>query len=175
MNNFERVYEKAADRYGLITAEDAAIMGIHRKQLLSWEKMGRLERCGRGVYRLNHHVPTPYDHYAEASALVGHGAIIFGDGVLAMHNLALVNPPQVQVAVEGRVRRNLPRWIRLVRKPAGVREMVFEGIPCQIVSDAIRSCRGTVMKERLAEAIDEAERQGLLDRHEYEDLKREFA
>ncbi len=175
MNNFEKVYEFAADRYGLVTAEDAEKLGIHRKQLLAWEAMGRLERCGRGVYRLNHHVPTPYDHFAEAVTLVGHGAIIYGDGVLAMHNLALVNPAQIQVAVEKRVRKALPDWIRLVKKGDGVREETFEGIACQNLADAIRVCRGTVMKERLAAAIDQAERQGLVNRHEYQELKKEFA
>ncbi len=175
MTNFEKVYEIGADRYGLVTAEDAAKAGIHRKQLLAWEKMGRLERCGRGVYRLNHHVPTPLDHYAEAVALVGNGAIIYGDGVLAMHNLALVNPLQVSVAVDRRVRRNLPGWIRLVKKPADVREELFEGVPSQSVADAIRACRGSVMKERLVDAIDQAEREGLLDRREYGELMGEFA
>lgn len=175
MNNFEKVYETAADRYGLITVEDAADLGIHRKQLLLWEAMGRLERCGRGVYRLNHHVPTPYDHFAEAVALVGRGSLIYGDGVLAMHNLALVNPPQIQVAVAKRVRRALPEWIRLVKKTDDIREESFEGIACQKVADAIRTCRGTVMKERLVEAIDEAARQGLVDRQEYKNLKKEFA
>lgn len=175
MNNFEKVYETAAERYGLITVEDAEKLGIHRKQLLAWEKIGRLERCGRGVYRLNHHVPTPYDHYAEAVALVGHGAIIYGDAVLAMHNLALVNPPQIQVAVERRVRRDLPDWIRLVKKTTDVKEESFEGVPCQAVSDAIRTCKGTVMKDRLVDAIEEAERQGLIGRHEYEELRKEFS
>ena len=175
MNNFEKVYETAAERYGLITVEDAEKLGIHRKQLLAWEKIGRLERCGRGVYRLNHHVPTPYDHYAEAVALVGHGAIIYGDAVLAMHNLALVNPPQIQVAVERRIRRDLPDWIRLVKKTTDVKEEAFEGVPCQTVSDAIRTCKGTVMKDRLVDAIEEAERQGLIGRHEYEELRKEFA
>ena len=175
MNNFEKVYETAAERYGLITVEDAEKLGIHRKQLLAWEKIGRLERCGRGVYRLNHHVPTPYDHYAEAVALVGHGAIIYGDAVLAMHNLALVNPPQIQVAVERRVRRDLPGWIRLVKKATDVKEEPFEGVPCQAVSDAIRTCKGTVMKDRLVDAIEEAERQGLIGQHEYEELRKEFA
>ena len=51
MNNFEKVYETAADRHGLITVEDAAGLGIHRKQLLLWEAMGRLERCGREIGR----------------------------------------------------------------------------------------------------------------------------
>ncbi len=175
MSNFEKVYETAADRYGLVTVEDAEKLGIHRKQLLAWETMGRLERCGRGVYRLNHHVPTPYDHFAEAIALVGHGAIIYGDGVLAMHNLALVNPAQIQVAVEKRVRKTLPDWIRLVKKADGIREETFEGIACQNLADAIRTCRGTVMKERLADAIEQAERQGLVGRQEYQELKREFA
>lgn len=175
MNNFEKLYEAAADRHGLITVEDAAELGIHRKQMLSWETMGRLERCGRGVYRLTHHVPTPYDHFAEAVALVGRGSVIYGDGVLAMHNLALVNPPQIQVAVAKRVRRSLPSWIRLVKKTDDMRKETFEGIACQPVADAIRTCRGTIMKERLVEAIDEAARQGLIDRQEYRALKKEFA
>ena len=175
MSNFEKVYETAADRHGLITVEEAAELGIHRKQLLSWAAMGRLERCGRGVYRLNHHVPTPYDHFAEAVALVGRGAVIYGDGVLAMHNLALVNPPRIQVAVAKRVRRRLPEWIHLVKKTGDMREESFEGIACQPVADAIRTCRGTVMKERLLDAIDQAARQGLVGRQEYRELKREFA
>ena len=131
MKNFDKVYEVAAERYGLITVEDAAELGIHRKQLLFWEANGRLERCGRGVYRIKYHVPTPYDHYAEAVALVGRDAIIYGDGVLAMHNLGLVNPKQIQVAVEKRVRKSLPKWIRLVKKADGVKEEMFEGIACQ--------------------------------------------
>lgn len=175
MNNFEKVYEAAADKHGLITVEAAAELGIHRKQLLSWEAMGRLERCGRGVYRLNHHVPTPYDHFAEAVALVGRGSAIYGDGVLAMHNLALVNPPQIQVAVARRVRRRLPKWIRLVKKTEDLHVESFEGIACQTVADAIRTCRGTVIKERLLDAIDQAARQGLLGRREYGELKEEFA
>lgn len=175
MKNFEKVYEAAAERYGLITVEDAARLGIHRKQLLSWEAIGRLERCGRGVYRLNHHVPTPLDHYAEAVALVGQDAIIYGDGVLAMHNLALVNPRQIQVATGKRVRKALPEWIRLVKKDDNVKEEVHEGIARQTVSDAIRTCKGIVMKERLVDAIEDAERQGLIGRHEYQELKEEFA
>ena len=175
MNNFEKLYEAAADRHGLITVEEAAELGIHRKQLLFWEANGRLERCGRGVYRVKYHVPTPYDHFAEAVALVGRGSVIYGDGVLAMHNLGLVNPRQIQVAVAKRVRRRLPEWIRIVKKADGTREELFEGIACQSVADAIRTCRGTVMRERLVDAIDEAERRGLVGRRECQELKMEFA
>ena len=92
-----------------------------------------------------------------------------------MHNLALVNPKQIQVAVERRVRKKLPEWIRLVWKADGVKQEMFEGIASQTVADAIRTCKGTVMRERLVDAIDEAERQGLVGRQEYQELKKEFA
>ena len=62
-----------------------------------------------------------------------------------------------------------------MKKTDDVREDSFEGIACQRVADAIRTCRGTVMKERLEDAIDEAARQGLVDRQEYKRLKEEFA
>jgi hypothetical protein len=92
-----------------------------------------------------------------------------------MHNLALVNPPQIQVAVSRRVRRNLPDWIRIVKRTDDIREELFEGIACQPVAEAIRTCRGMVMRERLLDAIEEAARQGLVGRQEYNDLKKEFS
>ena len=174
MKNIEKVYDFAVDRYGLITVEGATKLGIHRKQLLLWETMGRLERCGRGVYRVTYHVPTPYDHYAEALALVGGDAIIYGDGVLSMHNLALVNPKRIQVATTRRVRRKLPEWIHVVKKPDRVKEEIFEGIACQAVDDAICTCKGTVLRERLVDAIEEAWKTGLVGRQEYDMLKKEF-
>ena len=92
-----------------------------------------------------------------------------------MHNLALVNPRQIQVAVGKRVRKKLPEWIRLVKKDDSVKEEVYEGIARQTVADAIRTCKETVMKERLMEAIEDAGRQGLVGRQEYQELKKEFA
>ena len=44
------------------------------------------------MYKLVRYVPTEYDRYAEAVALVGDGSFLFGEAVLAMHGLALANP-----------------------------------------------------------------------------------
>ena len=62
-----------------------------------------------------------------------------------------------------------------VPKDDSVKEEVYEGIARQTVADAIRTCKGTVMKERLMEAIEDAGRQGLVGRQEYQELKKEFA
>ena len=175
MFQFERVYERAADNYGLITTEAAAELNVHRKELLYWTKIGRLERCGRGVYRINHYIPTDYDKYAEAVALVGGRAALYGETVLAMHNLALVNPPAITVATEKRLRKTLPRWIQVVKMPADMREDDFNGIPCQNFVDAIRTCKGEVMNDRLLDAVHEGLRKGLLVEKEATELEKELA
>ena len=99
---------------------------------------------------------------------------MWGESVLAMHDLALVNPPAIEVATDRRVRRTLPSWIKLVRRNGGGSVDYYQGIPCQPLADAIRSCRGAVMAERLAEGVRKAERNGDLRLGEAEQLLKEL-
>ena len=149
--------------------------GIHLKDVLEWVKSGRLEKRGRGVYRIAHYLPTEYDTYAEAVALVGDTAMICGESVLAMHNLALVNPVRVHVAVRRRLRKELPDWIETEKATSEITEDNFNGIPCQKLSEVIRLSRGKILTERLVSAVHEAGTKGLLDVFEYEALKKEFS
>ena len=174
MTQYEAITDLAMEHYGLVTSAEAAANGVRVKDMAEWVKLGRLEKCGRGVYRLVHYVPTEYDRYAEAIAHVGEGAMVWGQSVLAMHNLALVNPPQIDVACARRVRRSLPKWIRLVKTPAGAKAEEFNGIRCQSLAQALRDARGSVMTERLATAVREAGMRGLLGAGEFEELKKEF-
>lgn len=174
MTNYEQVYQLASDNYGIVTIEAAQQLGVHRKEMLNWTRMGRLDKCGRGVYRITHYAPTEYDRYAEALALVGGDAIIYGDGVLAMHNLALVNPPAITVACSRRVRRKLPSWVKVVPKPEGVHVDNFNGIATQTVEGAVRTCKGAVMSERLLDAVEEAERNGFVDSKAAQRLRKEL-
>ena len=123
-------------------------------------KRNRLVHKGYGVYRLaTHYQPSEYDGYAEAVLLGGEGAMIWGESVLAMHDLALVNPPAIEVATDRRVRRTLPPWIQLLRRKVQNLEY-YQGIPCQPLAEAFRTCKGAVMNERLADGIRKAERNG---------------
>ena len=114
-------------------------LGIHLKDVLECIKLGRMEKRGRGVCRIAHYLPTEYDTYAEAVALVGETARICGESVLAMHNLALVNPARVHVAVRRRLRKELPGLFRTGVANA-VRNMRFgtacrtpcAGTPCHV-------------------------------------------
>ena len=138
MAQFDEITEAALDNFGLITAAQAAEMGVRSKDVAEWVRLARLERRGWGVYRIAHYVPTDFDRYAEATTLVGGDAAVWGESVLAMLNLALVNPLRVCVATGKRIRKKLPDWIRLVRKPKGAETENIEGVRCQKLADAVR-------------------------------------
>ena len=175
MAHFDDIYEIAADGHGIVTAAQARESGVTTGEMTRWCNDGRLIRRGHGVYKLARWVPTPYDSFAEAVALAGDGAYLWGDAVLSMHGLALVDPSAVTVATPRRVRRRLPAWVRLVPAPQSCSPTFYEGIPSQSVADALRACNGSVMPERLLEAADEARDKGLVTEKEYRALKEELA
>mgnify|MGYP003297950114 CR=1 FL=1 len=174
MTKYDELCDVAVSNYGLVTAKEIDALGIHLKDVLEWIKLGRIEKRGRGVYRIAHYLPTEYDTYAEAVALVGETAMICGESVLAMHNLALVNPSKITVAATARKRRSLPRWIEVVRPSKNVQRDDFNGIRSQSVADAIRTCKNSLMRERLVSAVIDAKRRGLIDYKEAQELEKEL-
>jgi hypothetical protein len=170
MAHFDDIYEIAADNYGLVTYAEAKEAGITGGELDRWTSSGRLVRKGRGVYQLARREPTPYDLYAEATALVGPDSVIWGDSVLAMLELAYENPPVVYVSSPRRVRKTLPSWVKLTYGTVANRQ-IYEGIHCQALPEAIRVCKGHVLPERLLSAIHEAAVRGLITNAEAKMLK----
>jgi predicted transcriptional regulator of viral defense system len=161
-----RLTEKAMDQYGYVTVEDGRELGIDPVELRKLANRGWLERVSHGVYRFTDFPRTPLDPYMEAVISVGPTSFLVGDAVLAMHDLALVNPRKLRVATRRRVRLHLPETIQLVRNSAGDDELTtYEGIPTTTVARAIADCRGSVMTERLLDAVTQAEQRGLM-RHE---------
>lgn len=111
----------------------------------------------------------------EAVLSVGPDAYLTGDAVLALHDLALVNPRRLRVAVRHRPRRNLPEFVEVVNDENPDTERTFyDGIPSVTVSAALRESRGVVMHERLVEATKEAARIGLIRQAEATALLRDF-
>lgn len=170
MKHFDEIYEVAADNYGIVTAAQARGLGISKSELSRWVDAGRLERRGRGVYKLIMHTPTELDPYAEAVALVGDDSFLLGETVLAMHGLALVNPRKLSIGTPKRTRKTLPSWIEAVTVN-GKDITRYEGIPSQTVTEAILDCRGRVLAERLRDAADTARQSGLITKSEYQRLK----
>lgn len=170
MKLYDKIYDIAADNYGLVTSAAAKEVGASDKELSRFASDGRLERIGYGLYRIKYHVPGPLDPYAEAVALAGPGAYLSGESVIAMHQLAPTNPQRITVATTKRVRRKVPSWLRIMKGDADDDITAYEGIPSQTVAVAISSCKGSMMDDRLIEATENARAQGLLTRDEEEKL-----
>ena len=168
------IYEYAADRYGLITSSEAKKLGIPNVELVKLAHRGRIRRLGYGVYKIVQYIPTTYDKYAEAIALVGNNAIIYGESVLAMHDLALVNPTNIYIAVRNKVRKKLPTYIKTLYLDMSFSSVEYEGISSQSVFDAIMVCRGIIMSDRLYEAVGIAKNIGLITDTEARIAKKEL-
>ena len=163
----EQLREIALDQYGLVTTADAAAADIPAVELRKLAFRGALERVGRGVYRHLGVPGTMRDQYAEAVLLVGPDAYLSGESVLALHDLALVNPSHILVGTPHRVRTRLPRVVRAVRRNLPPEALTaYEGIPSTSVFQAIDDCMATVVAERLRDAIADAGRQGLITSRE---------
>lgn len=175
MTHFDEIYEIAADGYGIITATQARESGVTTGEMSRWCADGKLLRRGHGVYKLARWVPTPHDAFAEAVALVGDGSFLWGESVLSMHGLALVDPRAVTVATSKRVRRKLPAWVKTVPVSKSAKTTLYEGIPSQRVADAIEACVGSVMAERLVEAAKAAKAEGFVTSDEYDKLMKELS
>lgn len=170
-----KLFEKALEQFGYVTTADGRELGVDPVELRKLAHRGWFERISHGVYRYRDIPRTNLDPYMEAVLCVGPGAFLVGDAVLAMLDLALVNPRKIRVATRRRVRLSLPETIELVRSDARDDELTsYEGIPAVTVARAIADCRGSVMTERLLEAVDQAERRGLMRRDEAFNLRAEL-
>ena len=170
MSIYDKIWDIAADDFGLITTFEAKAAGISEQALNRLVKKGLLTRLGYGVYRVYHHVPGERDPYAEAVKLAGPDAYLYGESVIAMHELCPTNPAHIFIASPRRVRRSLSPGKRIIKRSAQGDVTSYEGIPSQTVAGAIRSCIQHMVPDRLLEATKRASAHGLISENERAEL-----
>lgn len=165
--NRRRLRERALDQYGYVTTRDARELGIPVVELRKVAHRGGVEHVAYGLYRFDDIPRTDRDQYMEAVLRVGTDAYLTHDAVLALHDLGLVNPRRIRVGTPKRARPQLPAYIEVIQRRLQTVDLTaYEGIPASTVARALLDCRGSVMRDRLVEAGQEAARRGLLRRTE---------
>lgn len=168
----ELIHEIAVGEYGLVSTRDAEEAGLAPVELRKLAARGALERVGHGLYRDPTVPPTDLDQYALAVRLVGDDAYLMGESVLALHNLALVNPSRIKVGTPHRVWRKLPPLLDVSHRVLPADSLrVEDGIAQTTVAQAIVDSMDTVMSDRLRDAINVAGRKDLLNIHEQDALR----
>ena len=163
MTSYEALWDFAEDHYGIITTAQAIALGIDKHQLPAMAKRGTLIKKGHGVYLAKHHIPRENDVYAHSVAIVGKTAYLRSASVVALLKLAPTNPGIVYVGATARVRRRLPRGLRLAdMRPCDC--VLYEGIRSQPLVEALMTARdeGALEADRVSDAARLALDRGLI-------------
>ena len=152
MTSYEKIWDTAEDNHGVITSAQAKRLGVKPAALVSLATNRKLIRIGQGVYKLSHHVPGPYDEYAQAVAMAGDTAFVRGASALMMRGLIPFDPGRFYLGVSRRMRRKLPPGyhVKVIENP----EIEFiEGIAVERVRSAVEDARkcGAVDMDKLRE------------------------
>lgn len=113
--DWESLGRLAEDQAGYFTTAQAAAIGAHRNTLAHHARPGgRLERAGRGLYRLRFFPSSPFEHIAAAWVAAGPDeATISHESALELYELSDI--------IADKVHLTLPRERRHRRPPVGVR------------------------------------------------------
>lgn len=158
------LWQIAADRHGIVTTTQAQDWGVPAVELRKLAARGALTRVGRGVYR---HNGIPHDamtHLAATLASVGPDAFLEGDTVLAMFDLALVNPPKIHVGTPRRHRGAVPLHTVVTTRPRLAPEDLteYEGLRSVTIRRALLDAVPIILSDRMQNAVVEAQRRELI-------------
>lgn len=128
MAKIDLIYE-AVDDFGLITSAEAADLGMSRAEMVQQEKLGKLVRVARGVYRMPIWPSQPQAPYAIAVKAAGEDAFLYGESVVALLGLAPTDPAKIRLASPKRCRRDLGPGVTM-KHVTGTRPVHLEGIAC---------------------------------------------
>jgi predicted transcriptional regulator of viral defense system len=161
------LWERALDNHGLITTRDAAALNVPAVECRKLAARGFMDHIAYGVYRV-HDVPaSEYDQFAEAVVRVGPDAYLSHDAVLALHDLAQVNPRRICVGTPHRVRSTWPDYLDVLHRALPEDDLTaYDGIPSATVARALIDCREFIMTDRLLAAAEQAQQRGLLTRRQ---------
>lgn len=138
-----KLWERALDQGGLVTADDARRVGIDPRALRLLAHRGALERTAMGVYRF---IDYPYQDntpYREAVLWTGRDqACLSHETVLEVHHLCDVNPSVIHVTIPTghRFRRHDLRFRVYLEALAPEDVGWWEEIPAAQPAVAIRQC-----------------------------------
>lgn len=95
---------RLARRRGSITRRQVAAAGIHTQALSRLVRQGRLQRVGRGLYRLPE-APLTEHHGLALVAAAAPNAVVCLLSALSFHRVGTQLPHEVWIAVDRRTRR----------------------------------------------------------------------
>ena len=167
---------------GLLRPRDLRAQGIAAEHLRRLVQRGKVERVGRGLYRLPDAALTEHHSLVEVNKRVP-GGVICLVSALAFHGLTTQMPYDVWLMIERRSRAPKMDWppLRLFRASgesftAGVEEHQVEGVTVRVTSPAKTVADGFKYRNKMGlEVTVEALRECLREKRFSHDTLHHFA
>jgi predicted transcriptional regulator of viral defense system/very-short-patch-repair endonuclease len=152
----------AADQHGVVSGRQLAAAGVTPSMLKTRISRGLLVRLHRGVYAVGHRQLRREGHWLAAVLAVGPGAALSHRAAAALHGIGASG---VAVDVSTPADRRGARGIRVHgrRRLERLDVELVEGISVTTVARTLVDLAGTVARDRLAKALNEAEVGRVLD------------
>jgi predicted transcriptional regulator of viral defense system len=175
---YTQLAERAAERFGYVTGEDARALGMPMGTLNALARRGQLERIDHGIYRVPLIPPGRLDQYMLATLWPDGRGWISHESALDLYGLSDVNPAKIHITVPAgyRTHRAIPPLYVLHREDiAPADQDSFEGIRVVSAAKAIRQAHEQRLRRSLLEqAIDDGIRTGWLSRRDADRLRAEI-
>lgn len=177
---WDQLYATASSQDGYFTAKQAGAAGYSPQLTQKHIQGGRIERVGRGVYRLVHYPATALADLVTIWLWSAHAGVFSHETALALYELSDVLPARVQLTLP-------TAWARRrLRVPAGVvihhadvpeiDRSWFGPVPVTTVRRTLNDCaRDHLSPEHLQVAARQAIRRGMVRPSELADVERELA
>lgn len=169
-----RLAELAAGQHGVVARRQLLAAGLTSSMIRTRAASGRLIRLHQGVYAVGHAHLTRDGHWMAAVLAAGPGALLSHRDAAALHGL---RPPgnhrRTHVTTPARAASTPKLQLhRATTLDAGRDATMVAGIPVTSVARTLVDLAGVVPQDLLVKALEEAERQRILDVRAIEDVMR---
>lgn len=164
--NWDALYEAAAPQAGYFTLAEAIEAGFSAP-LLHYYCGGRVDRIGRGIYRLRHFPYTPEDEFVPLWLWTGKAGVFSHETALQLHGLSDALPARYHLTVptSWRTRRlRVPQGVSLHYGDPSPVELDWHGpVPVTAPLPTLRDCAAAhIQPDILDLAIRQAVDRGLV-------------
>lgn len=127
---WDRLYETAAPQAGYLTLAQAAAAGYSSPLVEHHIKARRLERVGRGIFRLVHFPPSDNEDLVRLWLWSGQKGVFSHETALNLHQLSDALPAKTHMTVPEAWRRRrlrVPRGLLLHCRDVGMGDLAWHG------------------------------------------------
>ena len=173
--SWQALYDVAASQEGLFTTRQAATAGYSPPLLTHHQKVGRIARLRRGIYRLVHFPPGEQEDLVAAWLWTDSVGVISHETALSLHGLSDILPTQIHVTLPvswQRRRFRVPKGVVLHYANLLPDERVWIGaVPATSAPLTLNNCAlAGLSPDLLRQATQQAITRGLVARTELTDV-----